>query len=174
MAYIAVSLLGAHGGHICAALSPTDGAQLAEQLRAGINGRGNDDDTELWEIATTLLRDAPASPELRKARWQIAATIPGVALIGPVTDAAGREGVAVELDMTGDGWLRERLIFDPADGSPTGSVDLKAARSDLDGHAEPVPEELRLRRWRLTTPAPSPEGLVTCGYVGSRALRCWC
>lgn len=95
---------------------PTDPGELEAILRSGINGAGPDDDTELWEIVTGLLVDSPASPTLRAALWQVAATIPGVELVGHVTDALGRPGVAIERDMTDAGWSRVRYILDPVDG----------------------------------------------------------
>ena len=50
-----------------------------------------DTDTQLWVAVTDLLRFSPASSALRRALWQIAATIPGVELIGHTTDALGRQ-----------------------------------------------------------------------------------
>jgi hypothetical protein len=32
---------------------------------------------DLWDAATGLLRESPARPELRRALWEIIATIPG-------------------------------------------------------------------------------------------------
>ena len=89
----------------------------ASLLRSGINGQGGpDDDSELWTIVTDLLRESPAPPALRRALWQVAATIPGVELVGGVTGSAGPPGIAVERDMTSFGWLAERYVLDPADG----------------------------------------------------------
>ncbi len=88
---------------------PTDPARLAEKLRDGIHGAGNNDDAELFVIVGDLLRESPAPPKLRAALYDVAATIPGVRLVGPVTDAAGRPGTAVERDG-------QQLTFDQGDG----------------------------------------------------------
>jgi hypothetical protein len=89
---------------------PTDPKKLARELRDGINGAGNGDDRELFVIVGDLLRESPAPPALRKALYQVAAAVPGVELVGPVTDSLGRSGVAVQLEEEG------RYTFDPADG----------------------------------------------------------
>ena len=57
-----------------------------------------------------MLRETYASPELRAALFQIASGLPGVELIGDVTDEEGRPGVAVGYPSDG---LRHDLIFDP-------------------------------------------------------------
>jgi hypothetical protein len=88
---------------------PTEAGALEQKLREGINGAGKDDDSELFVIVGDLLRESPAPPALRKALWQVAANIPGIELIGDVTDHAGRPGVAVERNG-------ERYVLDPSDG----------------------------------------------------------
>lgn len=88
---------------------PTEPAALERELRAGIDGAGPDDDTELFVIVGDLLRESPAPPALRKALWEVAARVPGVRLVGATVDAAGRPGIAVERGDT-------RYVLDPADG----------------------------------------------------------
>jgi hypothetical protein len=88
---------------------PTDPAKLDQLLSSGINGAGPDDDSEMFVIVGDLLRESPAPPALRKALWEVAATIPGITLVGEVTDHAGRAGVAVERHGT-------RYVLDPSDG----------------------------------------------------------
>lgn len=95
---------------------PTDATELEKTLRAGINGAGPDDDTELWTIVMDLLRESPAPPALRRALWQVAATIPGIELVGTTTDTSGRPGTGIERDMTDIGRSIERYILDPLDG----------------------------------------------------------
>jgi len=63
----------------------------------------------MFVIVGDLLRESPASPALRKALWEVAARIPGVTLVGNVTDAAGRAGVAVRRGDQG-------YTFDPETG----------------------------------------------------------
>jgi hypothetical protein len=53
---------------------PTDPAKLAAALRSGIHGAGKDDDSELFIIVGNLLRESPASPALRQALYEVAAT----------------------------------------------------------------------------------------------------
>jgi len=88
---------------------PTDASALEQRLRSGINGAGPDDDSELFVIVGDLLRESPAPPALRKALWEVAARVPGIELVGAVTDHAGRAGVAVERNGT-------RYVVDPTDG----------------------------------------------------------
>jgi hypothetical protein len=95
---------------------PTDPTELERVLRKGGEGKGPDPDSELWSVIGELQRETPASPALRSALWTVASRIPGVVLVGDVTDAAGRVGTAVERDMTADNWFRERYIIDRATG----------------------------------------------------------
>lgn len=87
----------------------TDSQVLERTLRARIDRAGPDDDSELFTIVGDLLRDSPAPPQLRRALWEVAAEIPGFSLVGPVTDGAGRPGVAVERGT-------ERYVLDPDTG----------------------------------------------------------
>ena len=96
---------------------PTDPIALESVLRNGSRADNHwDKDTQLWVAVTDLLRFSPASSALRRALWQIAATIPGVDLIGHTTDALSRPGVAIERDMTDEGLYRTRLVLDPDTG----------------------------------------------------------
>ena len=88
---------------------PTEPVALERELRDGIDGAGRGDDDELFVIVGDLLRESPAPPALRRALWQVAAGIPGITLVGHVTDAAGRPGVAVQRGV-------QRYVLDPADG----------------------------------------------------------
>jgi hypothetical protein len=63
-----------------------------------------------FEIIGELLRETDASPRLRAALYQAAAQMPGMTLIGTVTDAAGRSGTAVAYASNGE---QNELIFDP-------------------------------------------------------------
>ena len=58
------------------------------------------------------LRETNASPEQRAALYAVAARIPGVDLVGPVTDSAGRRGIAVAKDDNVN-HIRSTLVFDP-------------------------------------------------------------
>ena len=89
---------------------PTDPGQLTAVLQADIKGAGPNPESELFTIVGDLLRESPAPPALRKALYDVAAGIPGVHLIGKVTDALGRTGTGVERDG-------ETLVVDPANGA---------------------------------------------------------
>lgn len=64
-----------------------------------------------------VLREARATPEQRAAAYEALARVPGLTLIGEVTDRLGRPGVAVALDVVDNepsGFLyRYVLVFDP-------------------------------------------------------------
>ena len=88
---------------------PTDPAKLEPVLQSDIKGAGPNPTAELYTVVGDLLRESPAPPALRKALYEIAATIPGVKLVGDYKDALGRTGTAVERDG-------ETLVIDPTDG----------------------------------------------------------
>ncbi|MFE5342408.1 CU044_5270 family protein [Isoptericola sp. NPDC056578] len=77
---------------------PTDPAALTEQLTAGMPASDHGYDRDLWSQAVSLLQGSPASPELRRALWQVLAGIPGVELVGYTSDSAGRDATAVRAD----------------------------------------------------------------------------
>lgn len=98
---------------------PNDPDALEQLLREGpateLTDIGPDDGDKpspaevLFHNIGDLLRESPASPALREALWAVAAGLPGVTLIGDVTDAAGRPGIAVQSGIN-------RLVIDPDDG----------------------------------------------------------
>jgi hypothetical protein len=126
---------------------PTDPDKLDKLLRSGIDGAGPDDDSEMFVIVGDLLRESPAPPALRKALWEVAATIPGIELVGEVTDHAGRAGVAVERHGT-------RYVLDPSDGRllEEGSGDWKSTYLEQ-GPADTAPAANA--EWGTKEPGPS-------------------
>ena len=99
---------------------PTDPVALERTLRAGMVVERADlgeldqrssvsVDALLFARLGDMMRESPASPALQSALWAVAANIPGVELIGDVTDAAGRSGVAVQLGAN-------RYVVDPSNG----------------------------------------------------------
>lgn len=96
---------------------PTDAVELRELLEEMVRDHPSGEDNELWEGVTGLLRESPASPALRRALWQVAATVPDVELVGAMTDSIGREGTAIERDQLDQGWYRVVYILDPTDGT---------------------------------------------------------
>jgi hypothetical protein len=64
-----------------------------------------------------ILREARATPEQRAAAYEALARVPGLMLVGEVTDRLGRPGVGVALDIVEneptDFLYRHVLVFDP-------------------------------------------------------------
>ncbi|GAA3810695.1 hypothetical protein CSO01_20930 [Cellulomonas soli] len=96
---------------------PTDPTELERVLREGGDGKGPNPDSELWSVVGELQSETPASPALRSALWTVASRIPGVVVVGTVTDSVGRTGTAVERDESDIGWHRMRFIIDPDNGN---------------------------------------------------------
>jgi hypothetical protein len=95
---------------------PTDPQALAAVIRQRATiPSGPPVDVEMFILVGALLRETAAPPALRAALYQVAAQIPGVELVGTVTDRAGRTGVAVAKTTSHFG-SKQRLvlIFDPA------------------------------------------------------------
>ncbi len=84
--------------------------ELAQVIADRAGGTKNPVNQESFVIVGDLLRESNASAQLRSALFQVAAGIPGVELVGNVSDPAGRKGVSVALINNG---IRSELIFDP-------------------------------------------------------------
>ena len=82
---------------------------LAQRLREAAGDAGPSPDAEMYVIVGDILREAGVAPEARAALFAATPYIPGVALVGPVTDSAGRPGIAVATTSNG---VRRELIFD--------------------------------------------------------------
>jgi len=91
---------------------PTDAAELFDRLKADAQGHGTGLYNEMFVLIGDDLRETSASPAERAALYEVAARIPGVELVGNVTDPAGRTGVAVAMTDTTNK-MRQTLIFDP-------------------------------------------------------------
>jgi len=89
---------------------PTDPQELREKLVEDDRENGTEGDS-VFEAVGRLLSETGASPKLRAALFEVAASLPGVAGVGVTRDPLGRSGVAVE--QTGDG-RSIRLVFDPS------------------------------------------------------------
>lgn len=104
---------------------PTDPVALRAALLDGLPESSRTDDDVLFDQITALLVESPASPALRGALWQVASQVGGVRLVGDVTDAAGRPGVALELTLpAGEGTEIHRLVVDPDAGTLLERVDV--------------------------------------------------
>jgi len=69
-----------------------------------------EDDASLLLTIGTLLGQGNASPELRKALFEVASQIPSATLVSRVVDPIGRPGTGVVVSSNGS---TAELIFDP-------------------------------------------------------------
>jgi hypothetical protein len=92
---------------------PTDVNALYDHLKHEASAPGDDNPLylEMFTLIGDSLRETAATPAQRAALYQVAARLPGIQLLGPVKDSAGRDGVAVA--MTAES-IRHTLTFDPA------------------------------------------------------------
>jgi hypothetical protein len=91
---------------------PTDPVALRKVLESG-NIKGLHAQPGTHGILGTigiLLHEAYASPALRAALYEVAASLPGLRLLGPTTDSLGRSGLGVAEEIHGS---RHVLVFDP-------------------------------------------------------------
>ncbi|GIH12981.1 hypothetical protein Raf01_11530 [Rugosimonospora africana] len=89
---------------------PTDADGMRALLYRNAGGTKNPRDQEAFTAAGDLIREAYLSPASLAAVFNAVAKIPGVTVVGNVTDEAGRGGVAVALtEVQGQ---RQELIFD--------------------------------------------------------------
>lgn len=98
-------------GPVGLASLPTDPSALAAALAAGkLEGVPHSPAEEFVQIGD-LLRETDAAPALRAAAYQVAATLPGVEVLGRIADHSGRIGIGVASTLAG---VRNELIFDPS------------------------------------------------------------
>jgi hypothetical protein len=88
---------------------PTNPAVLEQFIVRHFNG-GHPDAAAAFEFAGTFLQ-AGAPPKIRAALYRMIQRLPGIELLGPMTDKLGRHGTGVGLTEYG---VRDVLIFDPA------------------------------------------------------------
>lgn len=103
---------------------PTDPAALRALLDARKIEGGPPGPAEDFVQIGDLLRETDASPALRAAIYKVAATIPGVELLGPARDHAGRLGIGLAYKTAG---ARSELIFDPQTSALLGELDTDAS-----------------------------------------------
>lgn len=89
---------------------PADPATIYARMRAQVDDRGHSPEGEVFTEIGDALRESPAPASLRAGLYGALALIPGIELVGDVTDRAGRRGVAVAFTEVG---IRHELIFDP-------------------------------------------------------------
>ncbi|MFF5500023.1 CU044_5270 family protein [Streptomyces aquilus] len=103
---------------------PTTGDGLRRHLEE-LYARGNGTEGAGSDRSAWMLRQAgnlvtmPVKPGVRAAAYRVMAGLPGVRVVGHVSDALGREGVGVEFPgtyRTPLGTTKQRLVVDPATG----------------------------------------------------------
>jgi hypothetical protein len=92
---------------------PTDPDELLSVLREQVASGGLPGDVGVFRRIGQLLGRGDAPPELRASLYRAASRLPGIELVGPVTDPTGRLGVGVGMtyDETGAA-VRLVMIFD--------------------------------------------------------------
>ena len=123
---------------------PTDPAVVGKLIADRQIVDGPKGDWESFVLATDLLRDSYARPDLRAALFTYMSTLPGIELLGATHDATGRPGIA--LASTHDG-SRYEVVFDRSTGKVLEERDVVLT----DGGAERVLQNGWSRRVRLRT-----------------------
>ncbi len=117
---------------------PTDPQALFDRLKRETASYGDRQYAEMFVLVGDALRETNASPAQRAALYAVAARIPGVDLVGDVTDSAGRRGIAVAKDDDVN-HVRSTLVFDPRT-----SVLLDEEESTLSGNSFGYPAGTRI------------------------------
>jgi len=91
---------------------PSDPDTLYAQLEKQARGFGRRTYAEMFVKVGDNLRESYTTPAQRSALFEVAARIPGVELVGDVTDMVGRTGTGVAMDDEVN-HSRQTLIFDP-------------------------------------------------------------
>jgi hypothetical protein len=89
---------------------PADPDQLLQLIEDRQIVSGPKGDWESFVLATDLIRDSYARPELRAALYEVMANLSEIEVVGDTTDSIGRRGIA--LASTHDGF-RNEVVFDP-------------------------------------------------------------
>lgn len=90
---------------------------------------------EMFTVIGDILREDPVPAQVRAALYEVAARIPGINVIGPTHDAAGRPALAVALNDAFDGY-REELLFSPRTAKLLGEQDV-VVRPSARFHVKP-------------------------------------
>jgi hypothetical protein len=133
---------------------PTDPVKLKAWLAADRNGQSADhdmDDFDLFGVAEAILTETPVRPAVRAATYRMLADLPGVSLVGPVTDQHGRPGIGIsfiEHLFAPGAWREDRIIIDERTGGvlaleqwSLGTGDSPAAIGDLVHYSLTVTDE---------------------------------
>jgi hypothetical protein len=88
---------------------PTDPARLEQFIVRHFEG-GPEEVAATFHFAGTFLQSG-APPQIRAALFRLIQRLPGIELLGPMTDKLGRHGIGVGFTEYG---VRDVLVFDPA------------------------------------------------------------
>jgi hypothetical protein len=114
---------------------PTDIDALRGYVKRQAGSSDKPIDVQMFSIVLDLLRETHATPELRAALYEVAATLPRTELIGETTDELGRLGIAVGYTYLG---VRHELIFDPSTSAILGERLVQVDAPMVD--ASPAPD----------------------------------
>ncbi|GAA4465988.1 CU044_5270 family protein [Phytohabitans houttuyneae] len=142
------------GGPVTAkqlAALPTEPASLEAWLVRRLRQAGSPEGRAyaLFWSGEALVTDLPVPAAVRAAAYRMMAGLDGVRLLGEVTDARGRAGMAVAYTREGDGGRSEtRLVIDPATGRASAEEERNAAGEltrytivDSAGHSDEAPPQ---------------------------------
>ena len=110
---------------------PTDPDVLYRHLERKAAGHGSGLHEQMFTLVGDALRETSATPAQRAALYEVAARIPGVELVGPVSDRAGRAGIAVAMRDEANR-IRHTLIFDPETSALLGEEEIVLAGNAWD------------------------------------------
>jgi hypothetical protein len=127
---------------------PTDPRTLLSLIYADTRGEGQavGPDGEAFTTIGDMIRETIVPPRTAAALYRAAALIPGVTLVGHVTNAAGRPGIAIA--FTG-GQSRYEWIFDPATLQFIGERDYDTAAHAVTGDTAILAEAFVARAGQL-------------------------
>jgi hypothetical protein len=141
----------------------TEPKALAQEMQVG---KIDHPPLTVFEKIGDLLGWTDAPPALRSALYRVAAGLPGVKLLGPVTDSVGRRGTAVAYDGSGE---TTELIFDPTTSALLENETIVTDGAKLTGATDRTP---------VPAPADTPTGTVVesatylaRGIVDSKTAR---
>jgi hypothetical protein len=89
---------------------PAEPDQLLQLIEDRVIVGGPKGDWESFVLATDLIRDSYARPELRAALYEVMANLSGIEVVGNTTDQIGRHGIALASTHNG---VRNEVVFDP-------------------------------------------------------------
>jgi hypothetical protein len=148
---------------------PADPGKLQALLLAGWSageGMGSSTSDLFQEVPRVL--EMPVTPAVRSALYQLLASLPGVQSIGPITDVAGQQGVAVAYTARYTGCGRQ---FDPASsGNPPplfASCTVQQVLIIGPDDGMPLAEELRYTQLPAGQHWSAPDGLFSYEVFGT-------